>query len=808
MKANSELAWDNYKKSQQAYKKLIRTSKRTAWKTFCKETEALPVVARLRKTPNGSLTNNHRETVEHLIQTHFPGSAAEDRERRRSDNAHTDPAPADWGIAEKVINTDRVKWAIGSFKRFKSPGTDGIFPALLQEGGEGLYRRLSQIFKSCLAKGYVPKAWRYSNVVFIPKPGKNNYDLAKSYRPISLTYFLLKTLERLVDRYIRDEASKPLHPSHHAYQNGKSTETALHNLVGSIEGALSNTESALYIFLDIKGAFDNTPHDAIQEVAMRYNIKDSVVRWIHNMLTNRTVTTSLGEETVRADVARGCPQGGVLSHLLWTLVVDQLVRILTTEGFEVQGYADELTITVRGRHPLELARRLQKAIALVESWGRSHSLSVNPSKTELVLFTRRRRFYFKAPHLFGTQLQLTDENVLPHMGTQTKDGQVDIPGHPCTYYNIRLDCVVDLHEEGSTQKDSRKNLPKALLGITGALATTPTMAMGALLDIKPPHLVVMATAWRAALRLHQAQEWYPASEKEKWLEDANDILTPGGLVWFTDGSKTGSGTGAGVAGESPRVEMTHKLGHHVTVFQAEVFAIWACAKYNLERAHSGKHIYTCSDSLAALRALHKVEVGSKLVRDCALTLRQLSLNNRVKLLCVPGHAGIPGNEGANEMARLGAISSQPCHEYPMGVSTYVLKGLAKNWLNQEFTRLWHNANGMRHTRALLEGPSQELGGTLTHLDRAQLRMLVSLVTGHWYTRKHLARMGLIEESTCPRCEEEDETPLHVLLRCRELGALRGSILGISEPASLSISAGLVPVLLNFATEAQLPRHSQ
>ncbi|XP_046145711.1 uncharacterized protein LOC123989037 [Osmia bicornis bicornis] len=219
-------------------------------------------------------------------------------------------------------------------------------------------------------------------------------------------------------------------------------------------------------------------------------------------------------------------------------------------------------------------------------------------------------------------------------------------------------------------------------------------------------------------------------------------------------------------------------------------------------------MYICSDSLAALRALQKVEIGSKLVRDCALTLRQLSLNNRVKLLWVAGHAGIPGNERTNELARMGATSSQPCHEYPIGVSTYALKGLAKDWLNQEFIRLWHKANGMRHTRALLEGPSQKLGDTLIHLDRAQLRMRVGLVTGHWYTRKHLARMGHIEESTCPRCEEEDETPLHVLLRCRELRALRGSILGTLEPSSLSISAGLVLVLLNFATEAQLPRHSQ
>nr|XP_034194645.1 uncharacterized protein LOC117610907 [Osmia lignaria] len=307
-------------------------------------------------------------------------------------------------------------------------------------------------------------------------------------------------------------------------------------------------------------------------------------------------------------------------------------------------------------------------------------------------------------------------------------------------------------------------------------------------------------------RAHEYEIILP--DREKWLEDPNGILTPGGLVWFTDGSKTRCGTGAGIAGESPRVEMTHKLGHHVTVFQAEVFAIWACAKYNLDRAYSGKHIYICSDSLAALRALHKVEIGSKLVRDCALTLRQLSLNNKVKLLWVPGHAGIKGNERANELSRLGATSSQPRHVYPIGVSTYALKGLAKEWLNQEFTGLWQNANDMRHTRALLKGPSQKLGDTLTYLDRAQLRMLVGLVIGHQYTRKHLARMGLTEESTCSRCEEEDETLFHALLRCRELRAIRGSILGTSEPSSLIISAGLVPVLLNFAIEAQLPRHSQ
>jgi hypothetical protein len=76
-------------------------------------------------------------------------------------------------------------------------------------------------------------AWRQVKVVFIPKPGRATYGGPKDYRPISLTSLLLKTMERLVDRFIRDEmtVSSPLHSNQHAHQAGKSTETALHQLV-------------------------------------------------------------------------------------------------------------------------------------------------------------------------------------------------------------------------------------------------------------------------------------------------------------------------------------------------------------------------------------------------------------------------------------------------------------------------------------------------------------------------------------------------------------------------------------------------
>jgi hypothetical protein len=62
-----------------------------------------------------------------------------------------------------------------------------------------------------------------------------SYEEAKSYRAISLSSFTLKVLERLVDTCL---INKPLEPNQHAYQKGKSTNSAIHKVVQFIEDGL------------------------------------------------------------------------------------------------------------------------------------------------------------------------------------------------------------------------------------------------------------------------------------------------------------------------------------------------------------------------------------------------------------------------------------------------------------------------------------------------------------------------------------------------------------------------------------------
>jgi hypothetical protein len=56
----------------------------------------------------------------------------------------------------------------------------------------------------------------------------------------------------------------------------------------------------------------------------------------------------------------------------------------------------------------------------------------------------------------------------------------------------------------------------------------------------------------------------------------------GGLLWYTDGFKTGKGTGAGVYCCGTKIKLSFSLGRYTTVFQAEV-----ASHLELPRGRSG-----------------------------------------------------------------------------------------------------------------------------------------------------------------------------------------------------------------------------
>ena len=65
------------------------------------------------------------------------------------------------------------------------------------------------------------------------------------------------------------------------------------------------------------------------------------------MISNRFTTVSLKHLTKRFKITKGCPQGGVLSPVLWNMVVNNLLNKRANEipGY-LQAFADDLAILV------------------------------------------------------------------------------------------------------------------------------------------------------------------------------------------------------------------------------------------------------------------------------------------------------------------------------------------------------------------------------------------------------------------------------------------------------------------------------
>jgi len=210
------------------------------------------------RMPNGKWTESSEEVIQNLLQTHFPGCVvvSEDTSPMDSIPQRIRWIPSySWEIAKSLITEDRIKWAFESMAPYKSPGEDGILPALVQHGMQYAVTLICKLYRASLVTGYIPLSWRIARVSFIPKPGRLDYTNSKAFRPISLTSFLLKGLEKLVDRHLRSETlvDFPLYPRQHAYQAGKSTENALHQLVERVERALEAKQYSLGVFFDIKG---------------------------------------------------------------------------------------------------------------------------------------------------------------------------------------------------------------------------------------------------------------------------------------------------------------------------------------------------------------------------------------------------------------------------------------------------------------------------------------------------------------------------------------------------------------------------
>jgi ribonuclease HI len=176
------------------------------------------------------------------------------------------------------------------------------------------------------------------------------------------------------------------------------------------------------------------------------------------------------------------------------------------------------------------------------------------------------------------------------------------------------------------------------------------------------------------------------------------------LVWYTDDSRTDSGTGSGIQGLRPNRGYCFPLGKYATVFQTEIYAILQCAYENMRRAYRNKQILIFSDSQAALKALSGPKGTSRLIAECLDALTVLADLTEVTLIWVPGHQGIRGNEKAHMLARQASATSILSPEPALGIPKCMAREAIKKWTEHQHFKTWKDMPGCRHSTLFISRP--------------------------------------------------------------------------------------------------------
>jgi len=113
-----------------------------------------------------------------------------------------------------------------------------------------------------------------------------------------------------------------------------------------------------------------------------------------------------------------------------------------------------------------------------------------------------------------------------------------------------------------------------------------------------------------------------------------------------------------------------------------LISILACAHEVQSQNRPERYASICSDILAALKALKAVKTTSSMVYQCQRALNDISIRHVVGLFWVPGHAGIRGNEIADEIARGGSDLRFHGPQPALGVSMRDLQKKAQSLVGQ------------------------------------------------------------------------------------------------------------------------------
>lgn len=189
-------------------------------------------------------------------------------------------------------------------------------------------------------------------------------------RPLGIPTVDTRCAQEVIRRLIEPIFERQFHNNSFGFRPGRNCHQAVECVLHHIEDG-----HRFVVDVDIKGFFDNIPHDVIMTM-LRAEIADgNILDIIQTFLRSGVV-----EDGVFSETPLGAPQGGVISPLLGNIILNHLDWHLEAAGYKFARYADDIVILCK------TAIQAENALTLTVSVLADLGLQCSPEKTKMTTY--------------------------------------------------------------------------------------------------------------------------------------------------------------------------------------------------------------------------------------------------------------------------------------------------------------------------------------------------------------------------------------------------------------------------------------
>ena len=266
-------------------------------------------------------------------------------------------------ITEKLM-----KQAFKAVKRNR--GAAGIDKVSVKMFEANLEANLRALMRDLKTGTLIPKPLRRE---YIPKDPRNT-----SFRPLGIPVVRDRVGQEVLRRLLNPIFEPMFHKWSFGFISGRNCHMAIEQVLEF------HTSEGLQVVLDadIKGFFDQIPHDVIMASVAAYVADGNILRLIEKFLKAGVMETGVFKPTTV-----GTPQGGVVSPLLANIVLNHLDWHLDAAGYRFVRYADDFVIACQTKSAAQEALTMVKRV--VEEDLR---LTLSPEKTSITTYGKGYSF--------------------------------------------------------------------------------------------------------------------------------------------------------------------------------------------------------------------------------------------------------------------------------------------------------------------------------------------------------------------------------------------------------------------------------